>query len=820
MRMPEGSLSSDAFNHDPDSNAKIERFQGEIEEAGNTSLLQRKPDSSGGELAGGSLSETVRSPGSGAPLHHSLQSRIGRVLNADLSHVRVHDDIAAQQSAKHIHAKAFTYQNHIFLAKGQSREDISLVAHEAAHVIQQGQKADLQRGVIQRQPENPVVSAAPAEILPNSEADEASESHSSQLDASYFSDDGSVRINIGHGRLVHIYPDGDIYVIDRTADRKQHYPIGSNIPGDIQNGIRTSSEFLALENLYNLWMPPPTIRVIGEGGDRPSGTPLSETRDVTSLRHRRRRTSSARNTPTERRSSQSSDTPDITQPEGASPASDMPVADSDRDPDAISEDSAPATSASSNIADQLDPLRTSPQDTPWERPSRLQASAANESGLLNELVNVLRLLEDNELRQFSTSLAECKAYLEAQDAAPEQTQSLRIALAVIEQQLRQNLLVDTIYPHIRMGIRQRRRFQVEMQQYMNEGVTPQLMAETEHYLNERILSASGRLGRRDAISRTEEAERFRSEIAVLAGSPLGRAFYGIARTAGSSHNYAMAYAKVGELIDSVLEPRSGTVLQPSQTDVVNAFVRANNPYRDLGPSHALPRQALMWDHDSYPTGVSSARWQPGMPIDTPNNAGTYPSYRGGEPRRRYWRNRALNELQDRAEGRSRQIAGVTNDPVIPLSDNQLRSMLETGRAPPAPFPTTSRQTWELEHIGVPQRIANALSDLGFSRGEAARLTQASSIENLIEVTPTGHAFFDAEAHGFGRLRSDRDGALWTGTRASDERVARPVVNMTNRDLENIVNRTRGMDFNATRRTRQLLENLRFEITERGLNTSI
>ena len=74
----------------------------------------------------------------GRPLSRLIEARIGSLLGVDLGHVKVHDDQAANVAALLMHAKAFTHQNHIYLGKGQSANDMRLMAHEATHVVQQG----------------------------------------------------------------------------------------------------------------------------------------------------------------------------------------------------------------------------------------------------------------------------------------------------------------------------------------------------------------------------------------------------------------------------------------------------------------------------------------------------------------------------------------------------------------------------------------------------------------------------------------------------------------------------------------------------------
>jgi hypothetical protein len=230
-------------------------------------------------------------------------------------------------------------------------------------------------------------------------------------------------------------------------------------------------------------------------------------------------------------------------------------------------------------------------------------------------------------------------------------------------------------------------------------------------------------------------------------------------------------------------------------------------------SHGPGSVGGRWDHPNQPRGLADSRWEPGLPIDMPNTRGNYPAY--DVARARYWRNRAHFEQQARRTGRSQHAPGNTLDPVKGLTDEQLETMSRTGRAPAYAYAKFPGQTWELEH-GVPQRVGEALTDLGLSRAEAARLTRASDPGNLMEVTPLEHAFFDAEAHSFGRARADASGRMWPGTVAADARLQNYLVDMSDAELRALADRTRGLDFTRTPRTRELRNHLRNEITGRGL----
>ena len=81
---------------------------------------------------------TIRNPGSGQPLKSSTKSTLESGIGADLGKVRVHSDRTANEAADALNARAFTHGSDIWLGKGESQDDLGLMAHEAAHVMQQG----------------------------------------------------------------------------------------------------------------------------------------------------------------------------------------------------------------------------------------------------------------------------------------------------------------------------------------------------------------------------------------------------------------------------------------------------------------------------------------------------------------------------------------------------------------------------------------------------------------------------------------------------------------------------------------------------------
>jgi outer membrane protein OmpA-like peptidoglycan-associated protein len=75
---------------------------------------------------------------SGSSLNPHVRERAEWALGADLGQVRVHDSPADRGLARSLGAKSFTHGSHIWLGPDQSSADVSLMAHETAHVVQQG----------------------------------------------------------------------------------------------------------------------------------------------------------------------------------------------------------------------------------------------------------------------------------------------------------------------------------------------------------------------------------------------------------------------------------------------------------------------------------------------------------------------------------------------------------------------------------------------------------------------------------------------------------------------------------------------------------
>lgn len=92
------------------------------------------------------VNEVLQSPGQ--PLERITRSFMESRFGYDLSHVRIHTDNMAGQSAKAIHASAYTAGNNIVFANGhyspETQRGRHLLAHELTHVMQQEGRSSTQ----------------------------------------------------------------------------------------------------------------------------------------------------------------------------------------------------------------------------------------------------------------------------------------------------------------------------------------------------------------------------------------------------------------------------------------------------------------------------------------------------------------------------------------------------------------------------------------------------------------------------------------------------------------------------------------------------
>lgn len=86
--------------------------------------------------AGPSPASILDHPTGGEPIPQPTRGTLEAKLKADLSHVVVHHDARSDTAVRALQARAVTRGNHIFLASDASPNDLSLMAHEVAHVLQ------------------------------------------------------------------------------------------------------------------------------------------------------------------------------------------------------------------------------------------------------------------------------------------------------------------------------------------------------------------------------------------------------------------------------------------------------------------------------------------------------------------------------------------------------------------------------------------------------------------------------------------------------------------------------------------------------------
>lgn len=132
--------ATDVYEQEADRVAEqVMRMPGPLVETGDDQPykgmdIQRMAKDGG---ARGSTADINLDRGAGRPLFPSTRKFMEPRFGADFGSVRVHTGQKAHNSASEIHARAFTYGNDIWLGKGESEGDKSLMAHELTHVVQQ-----------------------------------------------------------------------------------------------------------------------------------------------------------------------------------------------------------------------------------------------------------------------------------------------------------------------------------------------------------------------------------------------------------------------------------------------------------------------------------------------------------------------------------------------------------------------------------------------------------------------------------------------------------------------------------------------------------
>lgn len=152
MRMTEPSAMQRQCNSCAEEH-KLQRKCAECEEEEKKTGLQRKETSGAPQFAPPSVHQVLNSPG--RPLDPATRAFMEPRFGYDFSRVRIHHDQRASESARAVRALAYTAGKHIVFSAGQyvpsSVGGQQLIAHELAHVVQQGFAASRPLSV-QRQP--------------------------------------------------------------------------------------------------------------------------------------------------------------------------------------------------------------------------------------------------------------------------------------------------------------------------------------------------------------------------------------------------------------------------------------------------------------------------------------------------------------------------------------------------------------------------------------------------------------------------------------------------------------------------------------------
>lgn len=119
-----------------------------LDSPGSGAILQRQPAEQAQDKALFAVPPVVNEVlnSSGRPLDAVTRNFFSSRLGHDFSHVRVHTDARAVESARAVNALAYTVGQDVVFGCGQFRPDThsgkQLLAHELVHVLEQGGKAD------------------------------------------------------------------------------------------------------------------------------------------------------------------------------------------------------------------------------------------------------------------------------------------------------------------------------------------------------------------------------------------------------------------------------------------------------------------------------------------------------------------------------------------------------------------------------------------------------------------------------------------------------------------------------------------------------
>ncbi|HRP24365.1 DUF4157 domain-containing protein [Thauera sp.] len=151
---PHGSESAERENVDGRANAPPE-----VATMRRQPLDGNPPDDRSDESRGRSRSARgARALDRVEPLAAPVRAPLEHTLGVELGSVRVHSGVRAAAAARQLHARAFAQGHDIWLGAGQRRDDLGLLAHEVAHVVQHNDGS----GPIRRQDEGSTSSGGDA----------------------------------------------------------------------------------------------------------------------------------------------------------------------------------------------------------------------------------------------------------------------------------------------------------------------------------------------------------------------------------------------------------------------------------------------------------------------------------------------------------------------------------------------------------------------------------------------------------------------------------------------------------------------------------
>ena len=168
MRMPAPQSDSHGLSITSITSYHAQRKCAECEEDEEEGKLQRKENGSAAKAPATAppiVQQTLNSPGQ--PLDAGVRGFLEPRLGYDFSNVRVHTGVKAAKSTQSVNAQAYTVGHAIVFGAGQYQplkpEGQRLLAHELAHVVQQGSGSFTNAPAVQRQtPPAPASAPAPA----------------------------------------------------------------------------------------------------------------------------------------------------------------------------------------------------------------------------------------------------------------------------------------------------------------------------------------------------------------------------------------------------------------------------------------------------------------------------------------------------------------------------------------------------------------------------------------------------------------------------------------------------------------------------------